>query len=373
MNYKIMKWLLLLIICSYKCGQDDIFGQNRTYDLEQLLQFTPRVYICYQTQGEILIDGDLSDPSWMKTNWTEDFTDIEGNAKAKPYCLTRAKLLWDDSCLYIGAEIYDENIWAYFTKHDDPLFLEKDFEFFIDPDNDTKNYIEYETNAMGTIFDLILPKPYRNGGMAISTWDIKNIKQGIKIDGTLNNGNDTDNKWSVEIAIPFKSLTVGFRRNTFIEGQIWRFNFLRVEWQAEFKNGKYEKKTNPATNKPVSELNWAWSPVGIINMHFPERWGYLKFSAFKAGNQKDSLVLPETEKLKQALWTIYYFEMEYYSAHKEFTSKAEALFPQINKLYNPKLHSLIIETTTNQFEARIENINKTTLMWINQNGELHSE
>ena len=33
------------------------------------------------------------------------------------------------------------------------------------------------------------------------------------------------------------------------------------------KNGKY-----------VPEFNWVWSPQGVINMHVPERWGYVFFS-----------------------------------------------------------------------------------------------
>jgi hypothetical protein len=25
------------------------------------------------------------------------------------------------------------------------------------------------------------------------------------------------------------------------------------------------------------EDNWVWSPQGVVNMHVPERWGYLVF------------------------------------------------------------------------------------------------
>ena len=26
------------------------------------------------------------------------------------------------------------------------------------------------------------------------------------------------------------------------------------------------------------EDNWVWSPQGLINMHVPDRWGYVRFS-----------------------------------------------------------------------------------------------
>jgi len=29
--------------------------------------------------------------------------------------------------------------------------------------------------------------------------------------------------------------------------------------------------------KPIPEFNWVWSPIGVINMHVPNRWGYLYF------------------------------------------------------------------------------------------------
>ena len=31
------------------------------------------------------------------------------------------------------------------------------------------------------------------------------------------------------------------------------------------------------------EHNWVWSPQGVIDMHRPERWGYVQFSTAKPG------------------------------------------------------------------------------------------
>jgi len=49
---------------------------------------------------------------------------------------------------------------------------------FIDPDGDTHAYYELEVNAFGTPWDLLLIKPYRDGGPAVISWDISGLKVG---------------------------------------------------------------------------------------------------------------------------------------------------------------------------------------------------
>ena len=56
------------------------------------------------------------------------------------------------------------------------------------------------------------------------------------------------------------------------DGDQWRIDFSRVEWQHEIVDGKYRKVAG------TREDNWVWSPPGIIDMHRPERWGFVQFS-----------------------------------------------------------------------------------------------
>ncbi len=58
------------------------------------------------------------------------------------------------------------------TARDSVIFHDNDFEVFVDPDGDTHAYYELEVNALGTQWDLMLIKPYRDGGRAIDAWDI---------------------------------------------------------------------------------------------------------------------------------------------------------------------------------------------------------
>src|SRR5262249_16446424 len=120
----------------------------------------PLAYVCYRAEKPIKIDGKLDDPAWDAAPWSDDFVDIEGDAKPKPRWKTRMKMLWDDECLYIAAEMEEPHLWATLTEHDSVIFRDNDFEVFLDPDGDNHNYAELELNALNTTWDLLLTKPY---------------------------------------------------------------------------------------------------------------------------------------------------------------------------------------------------------------------
>jgi hypothetical protein len=107
------------------------------------------------------------------------------------------------------------------------------------------------------------------------------------VEGTVNNPADLDKQWTLEIAIPLTSLsTEEVAAIIPQDGSIWRINFSRVNWQHSITDGKYSRLRNPETKRIVPEYNWVWSPQGVINMHVPNRWGYLQFSSKKAGKKK---------------------------------------------------------------------------------------
>ena len=75
-------------------------------------------------------------------------------------------MLWDADFLYVYAKLDEEHIWGDITKRDAVIFYNNDFEVFISPSNDSHNYGEIEINALGTVWDLVLNKPYNVGGKA---------------------------------------------------------------------------------------------------------------------------------------------------------------------------------------------------------------
>ena len=151
------------------------------------------------------------------------------------------------------------------------IFQDNDFEVFLDPDGDNHGYGELEINALNTTWDLFLPKPYRAGGSAENAWEIHGMKSAIQVGGTLNDPSDTDVGWTVELALPWKSLAslAGGERPAI--GRQWRVNFSRVEWAVDIVDSVYKKRPGQP------ESNWVWSPQHVIDMHRPEWWGYVQF------------------------------------------------------------------------------------------------
>jgi len=236
-------------------------------------------YTCYRNVSPITIDGNLSDPAWRDIPWSEPFSDIEGTIRPSPQLETRLKMAWDSSFLYIAARLKETHLFATLTERDTIIFHDPDFEVFVDPDGDSRNYYEFEINALGTEMDLFMPNTYKNGGIYNLTWNLDGIRSAVKLEGTLNVPSDLDTAWTVEIAIPWNAFKGGGHSDPAPDaGTIWRINFSRVQWNLEINDNTYQKITDPTTGKPVREENWVWSPTGVINMHIPEQWGYVEFS-----------------------------------------------------------------------------------------------
>ncbi|HTN05445.1 carbohydrate-binding family 9-like protein [Agriterribacter sp.] len=313
--------LILLISCfiSTQSTAQDIFKGYAHL-------FTPPLhYTAYQIKDSLHIDGKMDESTWEKAPWSANFTDIEGRAKPRAAHRTRFKMLWDTACLYIAAEMEEPHIWATLTRHDQIIYHDNDFEVFIDPDGDTHDYFEIEVNAFNTIFDLFLSRPYRNGGHLSTHWNARGLKSAVHINGTLNNPRDTDRKWTVEMAIPFAALQKNTAPPDPKKNALWRINFSRVQWDTEIVDGKYKKKINAATGKPFPEHNWVWSPQGVINMHYPERWGYLRFAGQELKKEKDDFVLSEQEKLKKYAWLIYYKQQQYFRSNGKYAANLAEL------------------------------------------------
>ena len=296
----------------------------------------PKGYVCRRVAAPPAIDGKLDDPVWAAAAWTEAFVDIEGDKKPKPRFRTRAKMLWDDEALYIAAELEEPHVWGTLTKHDSVIFHDPDFEVFLDPDGDNHLYAELELNALNTTWDLLLTKPYKDGGKAVNAWEITGLQTAVRVNGTINDPADTDVGWTVEIKWPW----AGLKELTAVavppkDGDQWRINFSRVEWDVEVVDGKYRK----VPKRP--EHNWVWSPQGVIDMHRPERWGYLQFTTAPTGKEVPFTPDPDWPT-RDLLHRVYYAQREHHKAQKKYAATAKELGID---------GSVTVETTRGAFEA----------------------
>jgi len=343
-------------------------AQRATPDLEAL-SFAPRRYVSYRASSPISVDGKLGEPAWAAAAWSEAFIDIEGDSRPQPRFRTRAKMLWDDEYFYVAAEMEEPDVWGTLTERDSVIFRDNDFELFIDPDGDTHEYYELEVNALGTPWDLMLIKPYRDGGPAIHGWDIAGLRVGVDVRGTLNRPGDRDDGWTVEIAMPWKILREAAPDHKAPKaGDRWRINFSRVEWEVDQEQGRYTKRLKPGTKDPLPENNWVWSPQGAVNMHMPERWGYVQFSGKPAGSGTDSFIDDPNERVKWALRRLYYRQRSLYAAKGAYAATLDSLNATDIRVEGLDFRP-VIQTTTSLYEISATGFDGV-VVHINQDGRV---
>ena len=265
-------------------------------DIQKIKQQKVAEYPCYRTNTPIIVDGQLNSPSWNKVPWSEPLVDIITGKKT--FLETRVKLLWDNQYLYIGFKNEEPFVRASFTENGSHLWEENDVEVFIAGDN---AYYELELNALNTIYEVLwiwddaLGKA--EGEFASEEWNpqvrktkklthfmpsihprgdrtgyfdysLSGLKHAVYVDGELNGLKGKDKSWKVELALPWKSLSVlaDGRSIPPQNGDIWRIDCSR--FQHFDKNGK----------RMETEVGWTWNKHGYWYSHMPESFTRVKFS-----------------------------------------------------------------------------------------------
>jgi len=328
-----LAWALLAdgALISHKGGHDQC-SYSRVY---------PQQYVAYKTAelSPEALTGDISKKVWQEVAWTKDFVDI--STHTIPALRTRAKMRWDDSFLYVAAELEEPKPWATLREHDSVIFHDNDFEVFVDANATTHFYKEFEMNAFNTTWMLCLNKPYGDGGYENSTrvypkngWTMQpplRCAANVMPADALNQPSKQGQHWTVEIALPLASLVQETGAKLPQPGTFWRIGFSRVQWHLKVnpETGLYEKDPScqscPVPGSP-NEDNWVWSPQYEIAMHLPERWGILQFEDSKV-NETGASYYQEWPS-RSAAMAIYYAQHAYASKHGgNYSSKLSDLLP----------------------------------------------
>ena len=329
----------------------------------------PKHYIVPKCNMEINIDGIADEAIWASTPFSDPFIDIEG-IKIPKYN-TRVKLLWDANYLYVYSEMEEPHIWGDITERDAVIFYNNDFEVFINPSGDTRNYGEIEINALGTIWDLSLDQPYRNQGKANNHWNLHSLKSAVKIYGSLNDPSDIDSLWTIEMAIPMKALVeLGKKSETEPgEGIQWRLNFSRVEWEHDLVDGKYQRKKEKG--KYLDEYNWVWTNQKVINMHEPEKWGFIQFTE---QSSSDKITFREDPDLliKQVAYAL--FRQTRAGSLKKLLKQKAGYKQEIKVKYSEdqSINSIFYKTNFG-FEFKLFSPHTRQLFFINEEGLLKTK
>jgi hypothetical protein len=70
-----------------------------------------------------------------------------------------------------------------------------------------------------------------------------------------------------------------------------------VQWRWKAVENGYEKASE-------KEDNWVWSAQGLVNMHYPERWGIVEFAG--EGSAGGTVAIREEDRVRAELREAYY-------------------------------------------------------------------
>jgi len=217
-------------------------------------------YNCSHITEPVVIDGLLDEPVWRKAEVLDFYVPV---SHSRPISKTEGRLLWDDKNLYVGYKAYDKDIFSYHTERDSQTCNDDVLEVFLKPDPDKEPYYNFEINALGTVYDALNLKRGAGGGGHIrwKMWNCEGLKIGVHIEGTINNPEDEDEFWQLEVAIPFASLpTLGGKPPG--AGDTWLFHLSRYDYSIYLPEG--------------IELT-SCAPLTKVDFHHYEDWMPLKF------------------------------------------------------------------------------------------------
>jgi len=261
-------------------------------------------YTCRKIAKGIEINGDLGKPEWDNCEKSARFADM---VTGEPGLYdTRSAALWDDENLYIAFWAEEPFVSASQKERDSIIFLENDLEVFIDGGD---CYYELEVNALNTVyevffiwkdaykkgsrfdnahFDVFKEKAMTFGGdydragdsfwrgrhprglrWAFLDYDMPELQTAVKVDGKINDTTDVDRGWTLEIAIPWKSMKwlANGRSLPPKEGDIWRIFFGRFQ------------KMSPSGQEVQPHPAWVLSKHGVYDTHIPECFPFVHFAS----------------------------------------------------------------------------------------------
>jgi hypothetical protein len=187
--------------------------------------------------GSIKIDGDISENDWKISAQATDFWEKFPRDNAKAYHKTIAQLTYDDRFLYVAFIVYDSVPFIGISLKRDSRIRENDgVGIMLDPMGKKTNGFYFSTTAYNVQADDLLTVNNENLNFS---WDNKWYSEVKRF----------DDRYTVEMAIPFKTLRYDKNLTT------WGINFIR----SDRKRNEFQTWTRIPVNFPAVDLGYLGS------------------------------------------------------------------------------------------------------------------
>ena len=122
------------------------------------------------------------------------------------------------------------------------------------------------------------------------------------------------------------------------------------------------------------EENWVWNATGRIDMHMPDRWGYLLFSGNKVGTIETEMDYPHNRDIYKIMWAIFYAQQDYMNQNRKYASLEEiGLTAADLKPITSQKGRITMETTSRTYEIRVWVPNEEVTYVLNNQGNFKKE
>jgi Domain of unknown function (DUF5916)/Carbohydrate family 9 binding domain-like len=168
-----------------------------------------RSAVVTRTEEAITIDGVLDEPIWRAAPAIGELTQRQPEQGAAPTERTDVTLLYDRDFLYIGVIAHDaepRQVIGTQMARDASLSSDDRVEILLDTFSDQRSAFYFATNPSGALVDGLVANEELNADWD-AIWDVRTRR--------------TDEGWTAEFAIPFKSLSFPSGRT------VWGFNVAR--------------------------------------------------------------------------------------------------------------------------------------------------
>ena len=190
------------LACFLVCSTSPVFAVG---DADGMKSFS-----ITRTDVPPIIDGQIDDPAWKHATVVEDFHQIEPQYREDPTEKTIVRIMYDDDYLYVSADLQDsepDKIVATQLIQGNSIWADDRFHIILDSFNSKRNDYMFSTNANGVRREALRETNSRFLLDWTTIWKTMSAR--------------SERGWTVEMAIPFKSISFDPNSDT------WGVNFGR--------------------------------------------------------------------------------------------------------------------------------------------------